>query len=139
MKWIHVSTSGITRYDNAKFRALMADRKIMVSNSASVYNEACAIHALSFMLAQARNLPRAFKTRTASGTPAWQALRNSSTTLRGETVLILGYGAIGKRLARLLGPFGVKVIAYRRKPQGDEDVPVITETAWLQNGPLRNR
>jgi phosphoglycerate dehydrogenase-like enzyme len=127
LKWIHVSTSGITRYDNAKFRALMADRRIMVSNSASVYNKACAVHALSFMLAQARNLPLAFKTRTANGTPAWQALRNSSTTLRGETVLILGYGAIGKQLAQLLGPLGVKVIAYRRKARGDEDVPVITE------------
>src|ERR1035438_6563863 len=59
LKWIHVSTSGITRSDNAKFRALMAHRSSMFSNSASVYNKACAVHALSFMLAQARNLPQA--------------------------------------------------------------------------------
>jgi len=103
----------------------MAQRKIAVSNSASVYNEACAVHALSFMLAQARNLPLALKTRTASGTPAWHALRGSSTTLRGETVLIIGYGAIGKRLAELLRPFGAKVVAFRRQVRGDEGVPVI--------------
>ena len=127
LKWIHISTSGITRYDNPQFRALMAERKIPVTNSASVYNEACAVHALSFMLAQARKLPLALKTQAASGTKAWKDIRGSSGTLRGETVLILGYGAIGRRLAELLHPFDMKVIAYRRKPRGDEGVPVITE------------
>ena len=127
LKWIHVSSSGITRYDTREFRALMAQRGIVVSNSASVYNEACAAHALSFMLAQARKLPLALKTRTADGTPAWHAVRGACRTLRGETVLIVGYGAIGKRLAELLRPFDMKVIAYRRKARGDEGVPVITE------------
>jgi len=127
LKWIHISTSSITRYDNPQFRALMAKRKIPVTNSASVYNEACAVHALSFMVAQARKLPQALKTRAASGTKAWKDIRGSSGTLRGETVLILGYGAIGKRLAELLRPFDMKVTAYRRKPRGDEGVPVITQ------------
>src|ERR1700690_4576721 len=34
LKWIHVSSSGITRYDHPEFRAPMARRKIPVSNSA---------------------------------------------------------------------------------------------------------
>ena len=127
LKWIHISTSGITRYDNPQFRALMAERKIPVTNSASVYNDACAVHALSFMVAQARKLPLVLKSRAASGTKSWKEIRGSSGTLRGETVLILGYGAIGKRLAELLRPFDMKVMAYRRKPRGDEGVPVITE------------
>jgi phosphoglycerate dehydrogenase-like enzyme len=128
LKWIHVSSSGITRYDNPQFRALMAERKIAVSNSATVYAEACAVHALSFLLAQARNLPVALKTRAPSGSPAWAALRSSSTTLRGETVLILGYGAIGKRLAELLRSFGAVVIGYRRQPRGDEGIPMVAES-----------
>jgi len=128
LKWIQVSSSGITRFDSPQFRALMAERKIAVSNSAGVYAEACAVHVLSFILAQARNLPLALKTRTSSGAPAWTALRHSSTTLRGETVLILGYGAIGARLAELLHPLGVKVIAFRRQPRGDEKIPVVTES-----------
>jgi len=126
LKWIHVSSSGIARYDTREFRALMARRKIVLSNSASVYNEACAVHALSFMLAQARKLPRALKTRTAGGTTDWHAVRSACRTLRGETVLIVGYGAIGKRLAELLRPFDMKVIAYRRKARGDESVPILT-------------
>ena len=127
LKWIHVSSSGITRYDNPQFRALMAARKIAVTNSARVYNEACAVHALSFMLAQARKLPLALKTRAANGTKAWYAIRGTSGTLRGETVLLVGYGAIGRRLTELLRPFDMKVIAYRRKARGDEGVAVVAE------------
>ncbi len=127
LKWIHVSTSGITRYDTPRFRALVAERKIVVSNSASVYQEACATHALSFMLAQARHLPRALQTRTENGTPAWNELRGACVPLRGQTVLIVGYGAIGRRLTEMLRPFDLRVIAYRRKPRGDEGVPVTTE------------
>jgi len=127
LQWIHVSSSGITRYDHPQFRALMAERKIAVTNSASVYSEACAVHALSFMLAQTRKLPLALKTRAASGTKTWFAIRGTSGTLRDETVVIVGYGAIGKRLTELLRPFDMKVIACRRKARGDEGVPVVTE------------
>ena len=96
LKWVQISSSGITRYDNLQFRALVAERKIAVSNSAGVYNEACALHALSFITAQTRQLPRALKSHAATGTTDWQQLRGSCGTLRGETGLILGYGAIGK-------------------------------------------
>ena len=85
------------------------------------------MHALSFLLAQARKLPLALATRAASDTPTWQALREAGGTLGGETALIVGYGTIGKRLTELLRPFDMKVIAFRRKPHGDEGVPVITE------------
>ena len=132
LKWIHISSSGITRYDNPGFRSHLAQRGIPLSNSAGVYHEACAAHALGFMLAQTRRLPTALKSRAAGGTPAWDALRGSCGTLRGETVLILGYGAIGKRVAELVRPFGMKVIAYRRKPRGDEGVSVIGQDQLAQ-------
>lgn len=125
LKWIQINTSGITRYDNAEFRALVARRGIPVSNSASVYNEACATHALSFILAQNRQLSRALATRTPGGADAWHGLRATCPTLAGQTVLILGYGAIGSRLAAMLAPLGVRVVAYRRRPRGDEGVPTI--------------
>jgi phosphoglycerate dehydrogenase-like enzyme len=125
LKWIQVSSSGITRYDNPAFRALVAQRNIAVSNSASVYDESCAVHTLGFMLAQARKLPLGLRTRTAGGSHAWHALREASGNLRGESVLIVGFGAIGKYLVKLLGPFEMKIRAYRRKARGDEGVPVV--------------
>lgn len=127
LRWVHVSSAGITRYDTPEFRALATGRRIAVSNSSGVYDEACAVHTLSFMLAHARKLPLGLRSRPPNGSPAWQALRAASGTLRNETVLLLGYGAIAKRLAELLRPFGVKLIAYRRKARGDEGMPVVTE------------
>jgi phosphoglycerate dehydrogenase-like enzyme len=127
LKWIHVSSSGITRYDTEQFRSDMLKRKIQVSNSAGVYNEACADHTLAFMLAQSRQLPLGLKTRAAGGTEIWHRLRGASVPLREQSVLIVGYGAIGKRLVELLRPFDMNMIAYRRKARGDEGVPVTTK------------
>lgn len=126
LQWAHISSSGIARYDNPEFRAQVKERKIAVSNSAGVYRKPCAVHVLGFMLAQARQLPRGLATRTAGGSACWHALRGSSGTLCGETLLILGFGAIGKCLTDLLRPFEMKITAYRRRARGDEGVPVIT-------------
>jgi len=129
LKWVHISTSGITRYDTPEFRAIAARKGIPVTNSASVYAEACAAHALSFMLGQARNLPRGLSTRTSNVTEEWHELRETSSVLRGESVLIVGYGAIGKRLAELLRPFEVDLAGYRRRIRGDEEVRMVQAEA----------
>ena len=128
LKWIHISSSSITRYDNPVFRQQMAVNKIIVSNSADVYAEACADHALAFMLAQSRQLPAALVTRVAGGSETWLNLRSTSVPLRGQSVVILGYGAIGKHLTGLLQPFAMHITAYRRRARGDENVPVVTVT-----------
>ena len=126
LRWVHISSAGITRYDTPEFRELANTRGIAVSNSSEVYNEACAVHVLSFMLAQARKLPLGLRTRAANGTAEWLAVRSNSRTLRDETVLLVGYGAIARRLAELLDAFDVKIIAHRRQARGDEIVPVVT-------------
>lgn len=128
LKWIQISSSGITRYDNADFRARMANRKIMVCNSARVFAESCATHVFSFMLGQARQLPIALRTRLPHGAPDWHQLRGSCVPLAGQSAVILGYGAIGARLAEMLAPFRMRITAYRRHPRGDETVPVIGES-----------
>ncbi len=126
LRWIHVSTSGITRYDNPRFRAAMGQRGIMVSNSASVYSEACATHALSFILANARCLPQALQTSPGNGTADWQKLRSACVPLGGQTVLIVGHGAIGRRLAEMLEPFQMRILGYRRSIRAEEKIPLIT-------------
>ena len=125
LRLIQISSSGITRYDNPQFRHLVADKKVAVCNAASVYSEQCALHALSFILAQARMLPQALRTRVAGGSPEWNRLRSSCIGLEGQTVLIVGYGAIGKRLGDMLKPLNVNVVAYRRHPAQNEAVRVI--------------
>jgi phosphoglycerate dehydrogenase-like enzyme len=123
LKWIHLTTAGYTRYDRNDIRAALKSRGGMLTNSSTVYSEPCAQHALAFMMAAARRLPIAFiNQREQKAWPALQ-LRSESFLLNGQTALIVGFGAIGKRLAELLAPFRMNLIAIRRKPHGDEPIP----------------
>ena len=47
---------------------------------------------------------------------------NPSVMLEGKTALILGYGSIGQRLARMCQGFGMRVIATKRRPEKSDDV-----------------
>jgi phosphoglycerate dehydrogenase-like enzyme len=127
LRWIQISSSGFTRYDHPEFRRFVASHGIQVSNSAAVFANGCATHVLSFLLAQARQLPVALASQAPNGSPEWTVLRQASRTLEGETALILGYGAIGRRLVELLTPLGIKLLAYRRKARGDEGIPVVED------------
>jgi phosphoglycerate dehydrogenase-like enzyme len=126
LRWVHLTTAGYTRYDTPQFRAMATRSGIALSNSSTVYAESCAEHALAFMLAQARQLPQGLRTRCANGAPEWNRLRQESSRLTGQAVLILGYGVIGARLAELLAPFRMRITAMRRQPRGDEGMPTVT-------------
>jgi len=56
LRWVQLTSAGYTRYDTADFRSWAKARGVIVTNSSSVYAEACAEHVFAFMLAQARLL-----------------------------------------------------------------------------------
>ncbi|WP_269542702.1 D-2-hydroxyacid dehydrogenase [Cerasicoccus fimbriatus] len=130
LRWLSISSSGMTRYDNDAFRTLMQERQTAVTHSATVFNRACALHAFSFMLAEARKLPEALQTQVAHSSPGWPDIRARSTLLEGDSVLIVGHGAIGRRLVELLQPLGMQIKGYRRRPRGDEGIPMVTEKEY---------
>ncbi|MDI1250049.1 MAG: D-2-hydroxyacid dehydrogenase [Lacunisphaera sp.] len=127
LKWVALSTAGYTRYDCEDFRAAMNARGLSVTNASAVFADPCAQQMLAGMLALARNLPE--QLRNQDGPRAWRYLEDRFTNrvLTGQAVLLLGFGAIGRRLAELLAPFGGRVTAYRRTPRGDEGVAVVTD------------
>lgn len=126
LKWLQISSAGFTRYDTPEFRQYVKERGIVVTNSSEVYSQACAEHVFSFMLANARMLPQALASRAPNGSTEWSGLRSGSRSLRGQSVVILGYGVIAKHLVKLLAPFEMHITAMRRQPRGDEGLPVIT-------------
>lgn len=126
LKWLHLSTAGFTRYDTPEFRAFAADRELIVTNSSTVYAAACAEHVFAFMMAQSRLIPSALASQTANGTEEWFHLRSNSISLRGQHLVILGFGGIATELVKLLAPFEMKITAMRRSPRGDEGVHTIT-------------
>lgn len=125
--WVQLSSAGYARFDDDSFRDHARARDLVVTNSSSVFDEPCAQHVLAFMLAQARRLPAALEAQRTDR--AWEGLhqRSRARLLREQTVLLLGFGAIGRRLTELLAPFGLRVVALRRRPTGGESVEIISE------------
>jgi len=126
LRWLQVTSAGHTRYDTPEFRAEAVSRGLMVTNSSSVYEEACAEHVLAFMLAQARQLPLALGSRHAPGSASWNELRNASACLRNQQVVIMGFGTIAARLVAMLAPFNMKITVMRRQLRGNEGVTTVT-------------
>jgi len=136
IEWVHLTSAGYERYDNAPFRKAMLDRGTIVTNSSSVYCEPCAQHALAMMLAFARQLPAALLNQSSSRQWPAATLRADSRLLRQQTVVILGYGHIARRLVELLAPFNLRMIVVRRNVAGDETISALPETRLAEVLPL---
>ena len=123
LRWVHLTTAGYTRYDTEQVRSALSARGAALTNSSSVYAEPCAEHVLAMMLALARRLPQCWEDQAT--THQWRAAehRRNCHLLEGQTALILGLGSIGRRLAELLQPFRMRVLAIRRTVVGDEPIP----------------
>jgi len=132
LKWVHLTSAGYTRYDRVDLRNAFRQRGAHLTNSSSVFDEPCAQHLVAFMLAQARQLPQSFAAQTESN---WNygPLRAAVRLLSKETVLILSFGAIARRLVQLLQPFNLEMMAVRQAVRGDEPIPTyaISELARL--------
>lgn len=124
LRWVQLTTAGYTRYDTPALRDALGRRGGILTNSSSVYDEPCAEHAMAMMLALARQLPAMWREQAEAG---WRSAehRRASRLLVGQTVLLYGYGAIGRRLAEMLEPMRMNVIGVRRHPRGDERVRTV--------------
>lgn len=127
IRWVQVTSAGYTRYDRDDFRRALAARGAAFTNSSAVYQEPCAEHCLAMMLALARRLPQCVVDQQSSR--GWKAAehRIRSRLLTGQTVVILGYGAIARRLVELLQPLRMNLICVRRRPAGNEGVKVVSD------------
>ncbi|MDC0677670.1 NAD(P)-dependent oxidoreductase [Sorangium atrum] len=125
LRWVHLSTAGYARYDVAAVRAALAARGAALTTSSGVYADPCAEHALAFLLSASRRLPECLENQL--GPRGWPdaSVRSRSALLRGRRVLLLGFGAIGRRLAELLAPFDVDLRVLRARPRGGEPFRVV--------------
>jgi phosphoglycerate dehydrogenase-like enzyme len=123
LRWLHLSSAGWSPYAEAS--RLLAGCGVRVTKSSLVYDEPCAEHVLAFLLAHARRLPEAFANQ--HGPRAWpqHALRARARLLAGQSVVLVGFGSIARRLAAMLVPLGPVVTGVRQRVTGDEPVPTL--------------
>lgn len=94
---------GVEKVDLAAAR----EKGVVVTNTPGANSSSVAELALGLMLALARQIPAAAQATREGGWP-----RLSGLSLEGKTVGLLGFGSIGKEVAKRLGGFGCTVLAY---------------------------
>ncbi len=118
LRFIQSISAGTDQYD----KALLRERGIRLASAAGVNAQAVAEHAMALMLALARRLPEARDNQNARH---WRGMISEVASredqLTGKTLLIVGLGRIGARLARLAKAFEMRVIAIRRDPSAGAD------------------
>lgn len=107
--WHHVPWAGVERI----VTPTMAEKGIILTNSRGISAPNMAEHAIAFMLAFGRAFPSFFKEQQSKSWHGWEK-RPAFFELTGQTVLLLGTGAIGQAIATRLRPFGCRVIGARR-------------------------
>jgi shikimate dehydrogenase len=82
------------------------ERSIVVANTPNANSVSVAELAVGLMISLARSIPQSsFELRSGK----WP--RNRGFTLQGKTVGLLGFGAIGKEVARRLAGWGCRIVA----------------------------
>ncbi len=113
LRFIQSISAGIDQYDRAALQAA----GIRLASAAGVNANAVAEHAMALILALARRLPEA---RDNQARRVWRGmisdLGQREDEIAGKTLLIVGLGRIGGRLARLAKAFDMRVLATRRDP-----------------------
>jgi phosphoglycerate dehydrogenase-like enzyme len=125
LRWLHLHFAGYTAFDSADLKHKLKARGTILTNSSAVYDEPCAQHLLAMILAVARGLPISLDLQRGDKSWPMLSMRSKLPLLNGQTILLLGFGAIARRLVELLRPLEMKIIAVRREINGDETVPVV--------------
>ncbi|RMG31785.1 MAG: hypothetical protein D6732_14360 [Methanobacteriota archaeon] len=110
-----------TGFDNLGKEHLKGRNDITVSNS-HANSLAIAEHGISLLLAAAKLLTqRDMGMRKGDWTSRYEEV--NSVWLTGKTASIIGYGAIGKKMARMLkNGFGMEILAIKRHPDEEDDI-----------------
>ena len=99
-------------------RGLLQQRNIRLASAQGVNERAVSEHAMALILALTRQLHFA---RDNQARHAWRGMiadpSRREEELGGKTLLIVGLGRIGSRLAALARAFGLRVIAVKRRPE----------------------
>jgi phosphoglycerate dehydrogenase-like enzyme len=127
LRWVEVTTAGYTRYDRADFRTGLRARGATFTNASDVFADSCAHHALGMMLALGRLLLASYQDQLTARSWPYVKWRYDARLLTGSTVVLLGFGAIGRRLAELLVPFAPNLYAVRRQAIDDPRVRRVGE------------
>lgn len=116
LRFVQSISAGINQYDQARFAA----KGVRLASAQGVNEVAVAEHAMALMLGLKRHIHTGRDNQAkAFWRPMIADIGAREDEVRGKTLLIVGYGGIGRRLARLAAAFEMRVIGLKRNPAGD--------------------
>jgi D-2-hydroxyacid dehydrogenase (NADP+) len=117
LKWIHSTAAGVAQLMYPELR----DSGIVVTNPSGVFSPPMAEHTMGLLLALARNFPDSTRHQDRSHwgqQDIWDKLQRL-TELSGQVLLIVGFGSIGRELAKRARAFEMRVWGVTRSGKGD--------------------
>lgn len=117
LRWVQGYLAGIDRLrDTPLWRS-----EIWLTGASGVHSVQIGEYVMGVLLALAHHFPSAYRFQIESHWPERrETYRLTATELRGRTVGILGYGAIGREVARQAGGFGMRILAMNRAGRPDK-------------------
>ncbi len=112
LKWIHSTAAGVAQLMYPELR----EAGILVTNPSGVFSVPMAEHAMGLILALARNFPDSVRQQDKaiwSQQELWDKPQHLAE-LNGQVLLIVGYGSIGRELAKRAKAFGMRVWGVTR-------------------------
>ncbi len=115
LRFIQSIGAGTDQFD----KELLARRGVRLASAQGVNERAVSEHAMALILALTRRLPEARDNQARRVfRPMIGEIDKREDELAGKTLLIIGLGRIGGRLAKLAKAFDMRVIGVRRDPKG---------------------
>ncbi|MEM8743400.1 MAG: D-2-hydroxyacid dehydrogenase [Pseudomonadota bacterium] len=118
IKFVQSASAGMDKFDADKFRA----KSVRLASGQGANERAVAEHAMALILSLTRLIPEACRNQRAK---TWRGMISDPNIredeLGGKTMLIVGMGRIGSRLATLAKAFDIHVVAVKRDPSRGGD------------------
>ncbi len=117
LKWIHSTAAGVAQLMYPELR----DSRILVTNPSGVFSVPMAEHAMGLLLALARNFPDSVRQQDLaiwSQQELWDKPQHLAE-VNGQVLLVVGYGSIGRELAKRAKAFEMRVWGVTRSGKGD--------------------
>lgn len=118
LRWIQFHMAGI---DYAMEHPLVNNSRIQVTNLSGTASSQVAEYILMMLLSLGHKLPDLQRSQSNREWPKDRWDKFSPVELRGSNICLVGYGSIGRQVARLLKPFGANVLAVKRDAMHPED------------------
>lgn len=119
LKWIHATAAGV----NQLMREDVRRSPVMITNAAGVMTIPMAEHTLGLILALARRFPSAVRHQL-NRHWAQQTIWNEQphpVEINGCTLVIVGYGSVGRELGRRARALGMRVVGVKKNPNQNSE------------------